>query len=119
QVARSTPPPLPPLPAPSRRVSILAVILLVAAIFACSIYANLSFTVTNQASYKYFPPFKAYVNANHNNHLGAEYFNIAKAMVAGEGFANPFGIQTGPTAWMPPVLPTILAGLLWVCDGNR
>lgn len=102
---------------PERRLSIAAVIILVSAIFACSIWANLSFLVTNPANYRYFPPFKAY-NNNHNRHLGAEYLNIAKAMVAGEGFANPFADPTGPTAWMPPVLPTILAGLLWLCDGN-
>lgn len=103
----------------SRRISILASAGLVAAILACSIYANLSFAVRNQADYKYFPPFRPFVDANTNHHLGAEYFNIAKAIVGGEGFANPFGERTGPTAWMPPVLPTILAGLLWACDGNR
>src|SRR5690606_18841975 len=43
----------------------------------------------------------------------------ARALVAGEGFSNPFRESTGPTAWMPPVLPAILAALLWVCDGDR
>lgn len=45
-------------------------------------------------------------------HLGGEYFNIAQAMVAGRGFADPFGDPSGPTAWMPPLFPSLLAGLL-------
>ena len=40
-------------------------------------------------------------------------------MVAGQGFANVFGEQTGATAWMPPVLPSILACLLWAFDDDR
>jgi hypothetical protein len=47
----------------------------------------------------------------HANQTG-EYFNIARALAGGEGFANPTGAPTGPTAWMPPVLPALLAGLL-------
>ena len=90
----------------------------VIAVTACSIYANLSYLVTDPEQYQYFPPFQANVNGNHNQHLGAEYLNIAKAMVAGEGFSNPFGDNTGPTAWMPPVLPALLAvGLL--CTGGN
>ena len=61
----------------------------------------------------------ASLHANDNNHLGAEYFNIAKSIYSGEGFSSPFGERTGPTAWMPPVLPTILASLLWAADGDR
>ena len=87
-----------------------------AVVIACSVYANLSFALTDRASYQYFPPFKKYVNRNDNRHLGAEYLNIAKAMVDGDGFANPFHEKTGPTAWMPPVLPAILAVLWWACD---
>ena len=98
--------------------SIRAVVVLVAALFGCAVYANLSLAVTDRANLKYFPPFRPYFDANENNHLGAEYFNIAKAMVAGQGFANPFAEGTGPTAWMPPALPTVLAGLLWAGDGN-
>jgi hypothetical protein len=61
----------------------------------------------------------ASLHENDNNHLGAEYFNIAKSLYAGEGFSSPFGESTGPTAWMPPVLPTLLASLLWVAQGDR
>ena len=92
---------------------------LTAAVLACSVYANLSFAVTDKAAYRFFPPFERSVNANDNGHLGAEYFSIARSLVAGKGYADPFHEPTGPTAWMPPVLPTILAGLLWACDGNK
>ena len=56
---------------------------------------------------------------NSNDHLGAEYFNIAKSLFAGEGFSSPFIEKTGPTAWMPPVLPALLASFLWLADGDR
>ena len=45
-------------------------------------------------------------------HLGGEYFNIAQALVDGRGFSDPFGGQTGPTAWMPPLFPCLLALML-------
>src|SRR5213080_4789813 len=104
---------------PTRGVPLLAVIVLVLGVYALSIYANLSFAVTNRADLRYFPPFKRGVDMNNNRHLGAEYLSIAEALVAGRGFADPFKEQTGPTAWMPPVYPALLAGLLWVCDGNK
>ena len=108
-----------PSASPFRRFPVVAAAVLTAAIVACSVYANLSFAVTRPASYRYFPPFERGVNANDNRHLGAEYFNIAQALVAGQGFANPFKERTGPTAWMPPVLPVLEAGLLWACDGDK
>jgi hypothetical protein len=98
---------------------LLAVIFVIVSIYACAIYANLSFAVTKPADYRYFPPFRPGVNRNMNRHLGAEYYNIAKAMVKGEGFANPFWEQTGPTAWMAPVLPCILAIPIWASGGNE
>jgi hypothetical protein len=96
-----------------------ATVLMLAVVAGCGVYANLSFAVTNSADFKYFPPFRAHQNGNHNEHLGAEYFSIAKSLVAGEGFASPFKEKTGPTAWMPPILPAYLATLLWLFDGNQ
>jgi hypothetical protein len=110
-------PTTPPLP-DDRGVPILSFLFLIIAVFACSIYANLSFAVTNKTDYQYFPPFKPNVNANLNDHLGGEYFNMARALAAGEGFAHPFDGPTGPTAWQPPVLPLFLAGLLWASGGD-
>jgi len=46
------------------------------------------------------------------NHLGGEYRCIAEALAAGRGFSDPFGVPTGPTAWMPPVFPVLMAVLL-------
>src|SRR5262245_26116570 len=97
---------------PVKWVPLLPAIVLAVTIVACSIYANLSFAVKSPAHYRFFPPFKPHVNANLNDHLGGEYFNMARSLAAGEGFAHPFDGPTGPTAWQPPVLPTILAGLL-------
>ena len=84
----------------------------------CGVYANLSFLVTNRDDFKYFPPFRANENQNLNTHLGGEYFNIANALADGEGFSNPFRDRTGPTAWMPPILPAILACLLRLSGGS-
>lgn len=52
-------------------------------------------------------------------HLGGEYFNIARALLEGRGFSDPFGERTGPTAWMPPLYPALLAGLLSVLETRR
>jgi hypothetical protein len=95
-----------------------AAVVLTVVVGAASVYANLAFAVRHPADYRYFPPFERNVNANLNRHLGHEYFHIARALAAGKGFADPFGDPTGPTAWMPPVLPALLAVLLWACDGN-
>jgi hypothetical protein len=97
----------------------LAALVLAAGVAGCSVYANLSFAVRDPADYRFFPPFQPHVNANANRHLGGEYFQMARALAAGEGFANPFKDPTGPTAWQPPVLPLLLAGLLRVSGGSR
>ena len=54
-----------------------------------------------------------------NDHLGAEYDCIARALRAGRGFADPFQVESGPTAWMPPVLPFVLATLYWLTGDDR
>jgi 4-amino-4-deoxy-L-arabinose transferase-like glycosyltransferase len=40
--------------------------------------------------------------------------NIAVSLATGHGFASPFRVDTGPTAWMTPVYPLILAGIFRV-----
>jgi hypothetical protein len=107
---------------PVRPIPLRAVLLLTVVVVACALYANLSLAVTNRANYRWFPPFVAHVNDNRNWHewnLGGEYFNIAQALAAGQGFAHPFRDRTGPTAWQSPVLPVFLAALLWLSDGSR
>jgi hypothetical protein len=97
------------------RISILLVVLILA---GCSVYANLSFTVQDRRDYRYFPPFRPYADFNMNDHLGAEYLNVGRSLAEGKGFADPFTAGTGATAWMPPVFPSILAGVLWLTGGN-
>ncbi len=38
--------------------------------------------------------------------------NIAYSLATGKGFASPFKVETGPTAWTTPVYPLILAELM-------
>jgi hypothetical protein len=85
----------------------------------CAIYANLSFLVANKADYRYFPPFLPHIDDNGVRGLGGEYFHIAQALAAGQGFSHPFRSRTGPTAWQTPVLPAFLAGLLWLSGGSQ
>jgi hypothetical protein len=93
---------------------------LAAALFVLglSAYANAALLVGPELQ-RWFPPFAAGVRTNFNSHLGAEYFYIALALAKGDGFANPFGVPTGPTAWMPPVYPALLAVLLWLTGGSH
>jgi len=40
--------------------------------------------------------------------------NIAFALATGKGFSNPFRQETGPTAWLAPVYPLLVAGVFRV-----
>ncbi|MDQ1469958.1 MAG: hypothetical protein QOJ99_1438 [Bryobacterales bacterium] len=40
--------------------------------------------------------------------------NIAYSIATGNGFSSPFRVDTGPTAWMTPVYPILLAGIFRV-----
>src|SRR3954463_14524154 len=42
---------------------------------------------------------------------GWEMGRIAQSLAEGNGFANPFQLPTGPTAWEPPVYPFLMAGV--------
>jgi hypothetical protein len=87
-------------------------------VLALSAYSNLALLVGPEAQ-RWFPPFVAGIRTNFTSHLGAEYFYIALSLARGDGFANPFGVETGPTAWMPPVYPALLAALLWLTGGSH
>src|SRR5215469_3731973 len=43
--------------------------------------------------------------------FGGESGRIARSIAQGEGFGNPLFGQTGPTAWLGPVFPYLLAGI--------
>ncbi|MGB2887484.1 MAG: glycosyltransferase family 39 protein [Candidatus Acidiferrales bacterium] len=47
------------------------------------------------------------------NHLlfGFEIGRIARSIAAGHGYGNPMFVETGPTAWMTPIYPYLLAGV--------
>jgi 4-amino-4-deoxy-L-arabinose transferase-like glycosyltransferase len=42
---------------------------------------------------------------------GFESCRIAASIVSGHGFSSPYGIPTGPTAWLPPVYPYLVAAV--------
>ena len=44
-------------------------------------------------------------------HFGYETGRIAYSIVEGHGFASPLFADTGPTAWMTPVYPYLVAGV--------
>ncbi len=41
--------------------------------------------------------------------FGFEAGRIARSLVAGQGYGNPFNGYSGPTAWLPPLYPLLLA----------
>ncbi len=41
-----------------------------------------------------------------------EHSNVAYSLATGTGYSNPFGIPSGPTAWVPPGIPFVYAGAL-------
>lgn len=49
--------------------------------------------------------------ADNNFSFGWEMGRIAASIASGQGFSNPFGPQTGPTAWEPPLYPYLVAGV--------
>ncbi|HET6373263.1 MAG TPA: hypothetical protein VFG76_08145 [Candidatus Polarisedimenticolia bacterium] len=104
----------------TRRISanLPQLLFLVALVFGLSLYANAVWLVRDPAALRYFPPFIEGVNVNDVTHLGAEYFNIGAALASGRGFSDPFATGAGPTAWMPPLYPGLLA-LLIATLGSR
>jgi hypothetical protein len=47
--------------------------------------------------------------------FGWEVGRIARALVTGYGYADPFTGHTGPTAWSPPLYPLLLAAVFKLC----
>ena len=46
---------------------------------------------------------------NDHFNFGFEAGRIAKSLVEGHGYANPFNGVSGPTAWLPPIYPLLIA----------
>ena len=84
------------LGAAPRRFPLVTALLLSALLVTCAYYGNL---IAN---------------------LRCENFNIARSLVAGQGFANPFRSgPSGPTAWSAPAYPMIMVTLLTWDHGNE
>jgi 4-amino-4-deoxy-L-arabinose transferase-like glycosyltransferase len=49
---------------------------------------------------------------------GAEVVNIAASIASHRGFSSPFGVPSGPTAWIPPVYPYIVS-TIFMALGTR
>jgi hypothetical protein len=56
----------------------------------------------------------ARVSSITNQPFGYETGRIAKSIAEGHGFASPLSIETGPSAWLTPVFPYLLAGIFKV-----
>ncbi len=67
-------------------------------------------------------PFLVYRSVGPGSHTAFgrnyEHMSIARSLVNGQGFANPFGYTTGPTAAYAPVHPLMLAAILFL-RGDR
>jgi len=48
---------------------------------------------------------------------GAEQASLADALLRGDGLADPWGHGTGPSAWLTPAYPVLLAGLMKLFGG--
>ena len=79
---------------------LLSVVVATVGVVGASVYANLSYEVTDADDYANFPPFKSGHDGNANDHLGGEDLKIAEALAAGRGYADRFGSPTGPSAGM-------------------
>lgn len=53
-------------------------------------------------------------SAENNFGFGWEMGRIGASIAAGHGFSNPFGAETGPTAWESPLYPYLIAGVFQV-----
>jgi hypothetical protein len=49
-------------------------------------------------------------NGGYRPRLPLEHSNVAYSLATGAGYSNPFGVNSGPTAWVPPGIPIAYAG---------
>jgi len=57
--------------------------------------------------------FRQYRTRTEDDHFGFgwEMGRVARSIAQGQGFSNPYGGNTGPTAWEPPLYPYLMAGV--------
>jgi len=60
--------------------------------------------------------FRQYKTRAGEDHFGFgwEMGRIARSIAQGEGFSNPYGDHTGPSAWEPPLYPYFMGGVFKV-----
>jgi hypothetical protein len=51
--------------------------------------------------------------------LPLEHANVAYSLATGTGYSNPFGVNSGPTAWIPPGIPLLYAGAMRLAHALR
>ena len=57
--------------------------------------------------------FRQYKTRTGDDHFafGWEMGRIGRSIALGQGFSNPYGGNTGPTAWEPPLYPYLMGGV--------
>jgi len=57
--------------------------------------------------------FRQYRTRTEDDHFGFgwEMGRVARSIAQGQGFSNPYGGNTGPTAWEPPLYPYLIGGV--------
>ena len=57
--------------------------------------------------------FRQYRTRPEDDHFafGWEMGRVARSIALGQGFSNPYGGNTGPTAWEPPLYPSLMGGV--------
>lgn len=96
----------------SQRPATTALKVLLAAITSSSVIVVIAFLVRiaflMQAQHYVQTPINA------NTPFGYETGRIARSIAIGKGFSSPLSVQSGPTAWLTPVYPYLLAGVFKV-----
>jgi 4-amino-4-deoxy-L-arabinose transferase-like glycosyltransferase len=60
--------------------------------------------------------FHQYRTRTEDDHFGFgwEMGRVARSIAQGHGFSNPYGGNTGPTAWEPPLYPYLMGGVFQI-----
>ncbi len=87
-------------------------------IFAFALYAQV-FSIFDDTRRIFLPPFRRHIpRVTTFANLGAENRTLGEHLAQGKGFTDAFAFGTGPTAWMSPAYPLLVAGLLRLFDGD-
>jgi Dolichyl-phosphate-mannose-protein mannosyltransferase len=93
-------------PAPARRNPLVAMVAVAYALRVIAIFVT--------KSYLFPAPFPVRQAIKQGWYFGYEVGRVARSIAAGHGFGSPFHGWTGPSAWLAPVYPYLLAGVFRV-----